>query len=161
MINPAPVAAAPARVRDDAPRTSVPEPPLTKVSRPEPAPSWKGVWRYSGDKGGGGGPFGQFKALSIEMRLQDVDGRIHGIYKAKYGASEPNRNAGDVDLLLSAMSFAGDRMRGIWSGNGGAHGQFELNRIGDGRVEMNWWTTKMGPQRALASGSAQLVENRQ
>ena len=175
IIHPPPAAAsapASARVRNDPPPPRTPVvvaevPPVVKVSvsRPEPTPSWKGIWRYSADKVNGGsssnGQFGQFKALTIEMRLQDVDGRIHGIYKAKYGASEPNRNAGDVDLLLSAMSSAGDWMRGVWSGNGGAYGQFELNRIGDGRVEMNWWTTKVGPHHALASGSAQLVENRQ
>lgn len=133
-----------------APKTAVTAPAAATATA---AVHWSGFWRYTPSKADASAPV---KPLHIEMRLQEQGGRINGIYKGQFQAADSPDSA-DVDLLLSAMSYGSDWLRGIWSGNGGAHGQFEIKRAGNGIVQMSWWTTKLGSQR-FASGAAQLAE---
>lgn len=136
---------------------AVPPAPVRTSAPPksDPIQRWKGLWRYKADPRKQ--PVAQFSALDVEMRLQDVDSRVYGTYKAIY--SEKEAYLGDVDLLLSAMSVGDDWVRGVWSGNRGAYGQFELKNTAGG-IEMNWWTTKPGRTSARSSGSVLLTENR-
>jgi hypothetical protein len=124
--------------------------------KPETVLAWRGLWHYT--PGVEGVPVGHFEPVTIEMRLQEVSGQVRGVYKAQYRVTEPAQS-GDVDLRLSGISSGKDWLRGIWSGNRGAYGQFELKRAGDRVIEMSWWTTKFGRGHALASGSARLMEN--
>ena len=161
----------PALVRPEPARLAAKEPPPPPVSvasavppaptktpptpqKSDPVQHWKGLWRYKADPRNL--PIAQFSALDVEMRLQNVDSRVYGTYKAIY--SEKEAYLGDVDLLLSVMSIGEDWLRGVWSGNRGAYGQFELKKTPRG-VEMNWWTTKAGRTSSRSSGSVLLTEN--
>lgn len=134
---------------------------VPKPSTPPPAPpvpKWSGHWRYSPSLAGPAS--GDFSPLAIDMQLLESGGRTRGTYRARYQVAS-HKDTGDVTLELDAVSFGRDWMRGVWSGNGGAHGQFEVKKMSDGNVQMSWWTTKFGDRDALASGSARLVESAQ
>ena len=162
-LTPAPVANAP--MPNSAPPaagSASPGPPTPpSVARavpaspaPEETSAWNGIWRYRPASGGGVG--GTFNPVSIEMRVASQGPKLRGLYRARYEAT--GKYLSEVAFLFEAQDNRGARVRGLWFGNNGEIGEFELTKLSPKEVQMSWWTTAFGKKKTLASGVARLGE---
>ena len=159
---PAPIANAPLPSSAPPVGSASPDPPapplVTRAVPASPTPEetsgWNGIWRYRSASGGGVG--GTFNPVSIEMRVASQGPKLRGLYRARYEAT--GKYLSEVAFLFEAQDNRGARVRGLWFGNNGEKGEFELTKLSPKEVQMSWWTTAFGKKKTLASGVARLGE---
>ena len=99
---------------------------------------------------------GTFNPVSIEMRVASQGPKLRGLYRARYQAT--GKYLSEVAFLFEAQDNHEARVRGLWFGNNGEKGEFELTKLAPKEVQMSWWTTAFGKKKTLASGVARLGE---
>lgn len=102
---------------------------------------------------------GMYLPEYIELHISEEAGVLHGRYQARYRvtdqAIEPEvffRFEGDASAPISRFP---------WTGPGQSQGSVELNLVSADRIEVTWSATQLSADLNLASGSAQLLRQRE
>jgi hypothetical protein len=92
----------------------------------------------------------------IELVIAERGGRLQGRYRGRYRVAD---RPVSPEVSFHFEGGAGDG-RFAWAGNGGASGAVELERRSDASLAITWWTSQLGRQATLTSGTATLVRRR-
>jgi DnaJ domain len=121
-------------------------------------PNLSGTWIYSAP-GGRTSPSDRYPAEYIELLLADRDTLLWGRYRARYKV--PDRALSpEVEFFFEGSKADQDR-RFTWRGNGGAAGEVHLKLLSENTLSLDWFTSRLGPNLTLGSGTAVLVRRRQ
>ncbi|MGA2119721.1 MAG: J domain-containing protein [Bryobacteraceae bacterium] len=138
------------------PPAVAPAEPDRGPARSEPAaPSFAGNWFYVRDNGAAPAP-GAYLATYVEFLLTEAHGELSGDYRAYFRIPDLAMSP-EVSFRARGQSPTGDSARLNWTAANGARGQVELTLRGPNQMIVTWWTTELGRQEALASGTARLV----
>ena len=126
-------------------------------AKPTPLqPHLAGTWIYS-PPGGRTSPSDQYPAEYIELVLIERDDLLIGRYRARYKV--PDRALSpEVEFFFEGPG-AGDR-RYAWRGNAGSKGEIHLELLSDHTLSLDWFTSQLGRNPMLGSGTAVLVRRR-
>jgi hypothetical protein len=92
----------------------------------------------------------------IELFLSEEKGVLSGKYWARYRI--PDRPVSpEVQFRVSGASQKGDATTLMWVSDDGANGRLKMVLQHSNSMEVTWWTTALGRQTALTSGTAVLV----
>jgi hypothetical protein len=131
------------------------------TTNPEPArarPSTlAGTWIYSAPSARISDS-GQYSAEYIELQLGEREGLVWGRYRARYKVSDRALSP-DVEFYFEGP-VAGTRPY-IWRGTAGAKGELRLKLLSDNVLSLDWFTSQLGRNPMLGSGTAVLVRRHQ
>lgn len=134
--------------------TSITEPPTEAPKSTRTG--LEGTWIYSAPVSPTSKP-DQYAAEYIELVLAERDGRIAGRYRGRYRV--PDRPLSpDVEFSFEGAS-AGER-RYPWHGNAGSAGEVHLALVSENALSLKWFTSQLGRNPSLGSGTAVLVRRR-
>jgi hypothetical protein len=92
----------------------------------------------------------------IEFFLSEEQGVLSGKYWARYRI--PDRAVSpEVQFRVNGASQKGDITTIKWASDDGANGQMRIELHDSNSMAVTWWTTTLGRQTALTSGTAVLV----
>jgi len=89
----------------------------------------------------------------IELNLAEQAGVLRGRYRGRFRIAD---RAISPEVRFQFSGKAGSS-RYPWSGNGGAQGEIEITALSDNTLTVSWFTSQLGDQAALTSGTAMLV----
>lgn len=133
------------------------EPARTHVSL-APATSFSGNWFYTTDLAAPAAVDG-YRAVYVELLLTENDGMLSGNYRARYLVPDKAISP-QVTFHLQGRSDSERKAHAEWSSASGARGEAELNVSTPGVMEFRWWSTALGSQIGLSSGTAKLIRQR-
>ena len=140
----------PAQVAQTIPETPAPSP----ASVVHPA-TFAGHWFYAPGSHDSQTP-GMYPPEFIEFFLSEEQGVLSGKYWARYRI--PDRAVSpEVQFRVSGASQKGDATTITWASHDDARGQMKIVLRESNSMEVTWWTTALGRQTALTSGTAVLV----
>jgi hypothetical protein len=96
-----------------------------------------------------------YAPVEIELQLTEKGGILNGQYRGRYkipDAAVPQ----DVVFQAQGKSSPGQSAALLWSSNDGANGEIDLNLVQPNLMKVTWWTTQLGRQPELSSGTATL-----
>jgi len=130
-----------------APATATAAPPQTTRD------ALKGTWIYSA------GPRqsssnAQYAAEYIELLITEREGTLWGRYRARYQV--PDRAISPEVQFFFEGSADGER-RFTWRGQGSSAGEVQLQLLSKNTLSVNWFTSQLGSNLMLGSGTATLV----
>jgi hypothetical protein len=135
-----------------APQT-IPETPAQGADE-QPA-TFAGHWFYAPGSHDQQTP-GMYPPEFIELFLSEEKGVLSGKYWARYRI--PDRPVSpEVQFRVSGASQKGDATTLMWVSDDGANGRLKMVLQHSNSMEVTWWTTALGRQTALTSGTAVLV----
>jgi hypothetical protein len=144
--------------------------PVTRASETvtqEPAPAhlspaqaspFSGNWLYTTDLASPQESDG-YRAMYVELLLSEKDGALSGNYRARYVIPDKAISP-QVAFHLQGRANSDRRARVEWSSASGARGEAELSLSAPGIMDLRWWSTELGEQSGLSSGTAKLVRQR-
>jgi hypothetical protein len=137
-----------------APRT-IPGTPAQSPAAVVPPTTFAGQWFYAPGSHDTRTP-GMYPPEFIEFFLSEEQGVLSGKYWARYRI--PDRAVSpEVQFRVSGASQKGDITTIRWVSDDGANGQMKIALRESNSMEVTWWTTTLGRQTALTSGTAVLV----
>ena len=132
---------------------------VAEVEASKPAhPNLAGTWIYSA-RGASTSPSDRYPAEYIELLLGEREGLLWGRYRARYKV--PDRALSPEVEFFFEGSKADQERRFTWRGNGGAAGEVHLKLLSDHTLSLDWFTSRLGRNLTLGSGTAVLVRRRQ
>jgi hypothetical protein len=137
--------------------TVTPEPAPARRS-PAPAPPFSGNWLYATDLASPQASEG-YRATYVELLLSEKDGALSGSYRARYVVPDKAISP-QVAFHLQGRATSDRKARVEWSSASGARGEAELSLSASGIMDFHWWSTQLGEQSGLSSGTAKLVRQR-
>jgi curved DNA-binding protein CbpA len=123
---------------------------------PAPNPTYKGMWLYS-PKLEGQEVEGTYRPAFIELRLDESDGLLSGVYRARYQVPDQAIPPEVLFNIRGATPASGPIHLG-WTAADGAKGEIEIALRSPALMRVRWWTTAFGRLPGLASGEALLVK---
>ena len=122
-----------------------------------PRPNLAGTWIYSAPDGRTSAS-DQYPAEYIELLIAEGEGRLQGRYRGRYKVRDRAMTP-EVEFYFDGAS-GGDR-RYVWRGNAGSRGEIHLRVLSEGSLALDWYTSRLGTNPMLGSGTAVLVRRRQ
>lgn len=132
--------------------------PAPARSSPAPVASFSGNWLYTTDLAAPQESDG-YRAMYVELLLAENDGALSGNYRARYVVPDKAISP-QVAFHLQGRANSERKARVQWSSASGARGEAELSLSAPGIMEFHWWSTELGEQPGLSSGTAKLVRQR-
>jgi hypothetical protein len=125
----------------------------------EPAtPSFAGNWLYVPENGAPLAP-GAYAATYVEFLLTEAHGELSGDYRAHFRVPDLAMSP-EVSFRARGKLPAGDSANLGWISANGSRGELQMTLRGPDLMSVTWWTTELGRQASLASGTAKLVRQR-
>jgi hypothetical protein len=137
--------------------TLTPEPAPARRS-PAPVSPFSGNWLFTTDLASPQESEG-YRATYVELLLSEKDGALSGNYRARYVVPDKAISP-QVAFHLQGRATSDRRARVEWSSASGARGEAELSLSASGIMDFRWWSTELGEQSGLTSGTAKLVRQR-
>jgi curved DNA-binding protein CbpA len=125
---------------------------------PAPVSLFSGNWFYTTDLASPQESEG-YRATYVELLLSEKDGALSGNYRARYVVPDKAISP-QVVFHLQGRVNTERKARVEWASASGARGEAELSVIAPGIMEFRWWSTELGEQPGLSSGTAKLVRQR-
>jgi len=137
---------------------AVAEEPAAPRRPTAPASSFSGNWLYTTDLASPQQSDG-YRATYVELLLSEKDGALSGNYRARYVVPDKAISP-QVAFHLQGRADSERKARVEWSSASGARGEAELSLSAPGIMDFRWWSTELGEQSGLSSGTAKLVRQR-
>ncbi len=102
---------------------------------------------------------GMYLPEYIELHVSENAGIMHGRYQARYKVTD---QAIEPEVAFRFDGIAGSpEAQFPWTGPGAAQGEVTLRLLSGDQIEVNWSATQLSAELNLASGSAQLIRQRE
>lgn len=122
------------------------------------APKLAGHWYYVPARGATPVP-GVYLPEYIELHLSEAGGILRGHYTARYRVTD---RAIEPDVVFEFEGTGNDASAEfLWNGPGEATGKVTLRLVTPNRLEVAWVASRLSTELNLASGSAQLIRQRE
>lgn len=134
---------------------TIPETPAQSPAAVVQRATFAGQWFYAPGSHDTRTP-GMYPPEFIEFFLSEKQGVLSGKYWARYRI--PDRAVSpEVQFRVNGASQKGDITTIKWASDDGANGQMRIELHDSDAMAVTWWTTTLGRQTALTSGTAVLV----
>ncbi len=134
---------------------TIPETPAQSPAAVVQPATFAGQWFYAPGSRNTQTP-GMYPPEFIEFFLSEEQGVLSGKYWARYRI--PDRAVSpEVQFRVNGASQKGDITTIKWASDDGANGQMRIELHDSNSMAVTWWTTTLGRQTALTSGTAVLV----
>jgi hypothetical protein len=100
-----------------------------------------------------------YAADYVETVIVEDGGVLRGRYRGRFHV--PDRPISSEVTFRFEGKADGETANLSWTGAGGAQGDLNLKLLSKDTLELNWFTTELGSQMGLASGTATLTRRQE